>query len=139
MMDGWAWVRGERMCLARAGASEGGVDGEYKGGPAGRGWMDVKISNKWREGGKCPLSPARTETVQRRIWDRKANSVQPKIFAAASHDSSGYSHMDRNPYSSPFHSPVHSGYHRPYMAPQGWRYSRSTHGCNYLAAVERKH
>lgn len=40
------------MCLARAGASEGGVDGENKGGRTGRGGADVKISNKWREGGK---------------------------------------------------------------------------------------
>jgi hypothetical protein len=45
-------VRGERTCLARAGASEGGVDGEIEGGRTGRGRVDVKISSKWREGGK---------------------------------------------------------------------------------------
>ena len=51
MEDGWARVRAERMCLVRAGTSEGGVDGENKGGRTGRGGAVVKISNKWRERG----------------------------------------------------------------------------------------
>ena len=36
----------------RVGASEGGVDGENKGGRTGRGGAVVKISNKWRERGR---------------------------------------------------------------------------------------